>query len=231
MIECYCFLVRTIVEPPEPWQPLVLWNCVHFLVRPLSEVQNYSEFRPLPLGGYAEASKSSFWALALEPYVSCTFSLATCHFRAPGGLGAFWSSLSGLAVAPKACQGACLSRLGCLLWASLGLSGALGPDWGRGLQILILEPGSGAFRFVYILFSNLPLLGSWRPRCLLELPGPVWDARAAWGSSLSCLGCSPLGLQWAPLGTPLAQFSLITNGLRVVQRLAPYKPKIERIHA
>ena len=133
----------------------------------------------------AEAFKSSFWNLAQEPYISYTFSLATCHFWAPGGSGAFWSSLglSGLAVAPKACQGACLSRLGCLLWASLGLSGALGPDWGRGLQILILEPGSGAFRFVYILFSNLPLLGSWRPRCLFGAP---W-------ASLGCMG--RLGLQ------------------------------------
>ena len=76
----------------------------------MSELQNCSEFRPLPLGGYVEASKSSFWGLAPEPYVSCTFSLATCHFRAPGGPGAFWSSLG-------------LSGLPGRSWALLGAPG------------------------------------------------------------------------------------------------------------
>ena len=62
----------------------------------MSELQNSGEFKTFSLGGYAEASKSSFWGLALEFYVS-----------------------------------------------------------------------------LYILFSNLPLPGSRRPRDLLELLGLV----------------------------------------------------------
>ena len=47
-----------------------LRNCGHFLVRPLTELQNCGEFKPLSLGGYADASKSSFWCLAPNPIVS-----------------------------------------------------------------------------------------------------------------------------------------------------------------
>ena len=120
-----------------------LWNCGHFLVRPLSELQNCGEFRPFSLGGYAEASKSLFWGLAPKPFVS-----------------------------------------------------------------------------LYILFSNLPLPGSWRPRGLLELlgaPGRSWALLGAsgrsWallvapGRSWALLGAS--GRSWALLGAPGRSWALL----------------------
>ena len=164
-----------------------MWNCGHFLVRQVSELQNYSEFRPLPLGGYVEASKSSFWGLAPEPYVSCTFSLATCHFRAPGGPGAFWSSL-GLSGLP----GRSWALLGApgRSWALLGAPGAPGRFW-----VLLGAPG----RF-------------W---ALLGAPGRSWALLGAPGRSWALLGAP--GRSWALLGTPgatLLRASFITQHIK-----------------
>ena len=100
-----------------------LWNCNHFLVRPLSELQNCGEFRRLHPG-----------------------------------------------------------------------------TWAGALKILILGPGSGALRFLYILFSNLPLPGSRRPGGLLELPGLVWAAWALLGAP---------GRSWALLGAPGRSWALL----------------------
>ena len=82
--------------------------------------------------------------------------------------------------------------------------------WAGALKILILGPGSGALRFLYILFSNLPIPGSRRPGSLLELPGLVW---AAWsllgapGRSWALLGAP--GRFWALLGAPGRSWALL----------------------
>ena len=54
------------LETSCPWHPqktfIDLWNCVHFFVWSLSELQNCSEFRRLHPGTWAGALKIRFWA-------------------------------------------------------------------------------------------------------------------------------------------------------------------------
>ena len=107
-------------------------------MRPLSELQNCGEYKQLSLGGYAEAFKSSFWGSVLVPYVSYTFSLATCHFWAPGGSRAFWSLSGSL---PFRFVQSCSALVGCggACWRGVGGGGWL-HGW-SGLSKLIQNPG------------------------------------------------------------------------------------------
>ena len=54
-----------------------LWNCVHFCVRPLSELQNCGESRQLHPVTWAGALKIRFWGLSPKWYFSITLLLAT----------------------------------------------------------------------------------------------------------------------------------------------------------